>query len=193
MYTADAGWAPPVKTLPGADQADLVLVFGATAHMKNGILKDVKKTFPKAYICGCSTAGEIAGERVLDDSLCVTAVQFEHTKFRTAVVNVNGPDDSFSAGEKLASAIPAENLVHAFVPSDGLSVNGSELVKGITSRLAPGVAVTGGLSGDGARFAETYVCADGEVQQKRVLLIGFYGNRLRVGCGSMGGWDSFGP
>ena len=53
--------------------------------------------------------------------------------------------------------------------------------------------MTGGLSGDGARFAETYVCADGEAQQKRVVLIGFYGNRLRVGCGSMGGWDSFGP
>src|SRR5436189_5347918 len=40
MWTADAGWAPPVKNLPGADQADLVLVFGATAHMKNGILED---------------------------------------------------------------------------------------------------------------------------------------------------------
>ena len=193
LWTADSGWVPPPKTLAHPDQAELVLIFGATAHMKNGILKDVKKAFPKAYICGCSTAGEIAGERVLDDSACVTAVHFEHSKFRTAVVSVAGPGDSFSAGEKLAASIPTENLVHAFVLSDGLSVNGSELVKGITSRLPAGVAVSGGLSGDGARFAETYVCADGEAQQKRVVLIGFYGNRLRVGCGSMGGWDSFGP
>ena len=193
VWTADGGWSPPAKSLSNPAGAELVLVFGATAQMKNGILKDVKKTFPNAYICGCSTAGEIFGERVLDDSVCVTAVRFEHTKFRTAVVNVSGPADSFSAGQQLAGAIPPENLVHAFVLSDGLSVNGSELVKGITSRLPAGVAVTGGLSGDGARFAETYVCADGDAQQKRVVLIGFYGNRLRVGCGSMGGWDSFGP
>jgi hypothetical protein len=193
IWTKDAGWAPAIATLPQADQANLVFVFGATPNMKNGVLKEVKKTFANAYICGCSTAGEIAGERVLDDSLCVTAVHFQHTKVRSAVVSVGGPGDSFSAGEKLASAIPAQDLVHAFVLSDGLAVNGSELVKGITSRLPAGVAVTGGLSGDGARFAETYVCADGDAQQKRVVLLGFYGNRLRVGCGSMGGWDSFGP
>lgn len=193
IWSPDAGWAPAAGSVTGAHPADLVLAFGATAHMKNGVLKEVKKNFPKAYICGCSTAGEISGARVLDDSLCVTAVHLEHTKFRAAVVSVNGPGDSFSAGEKLVAAIPPENLVHAFVLSDGLCVNGSELVKGITSRLPAGVAVTGGLSGDGARFAETYVCADGEARQKQVVLIGFYGNRLRVGCASMGGWDSFGP
>ncbi|HEV8605931.1 MAG TPA: FIST N-terminal domain-containing protein [Tepidisphaeraceae bacterium] len=193
LWTKDSGWSPAINALPGADQAGLVLVFGATSQMKNGTLKDIQKAFPKAYVCGCSTAGEIAGEHVLDDSVCVTAIQFQHTTFRTAAVSVSGPADSFSAGAKLAMAIPQENLVHAFVLSDGLSVNGSELVKGITSRLPAGVAVTGGLSGDGARFAETYVCADGIAEQKRIVLLGFYGSRLRVGCGSMGGWDSFGP
>src|SRR5436309_1924521 len=193
IWSADSGWSPSPASLPQASASELVFVFAATAHMKNGVLRDVKKAFPNAYICGCSTAGEIAGDRVLDDSACVTAIQFEGTKFRTAVAGVSGPGDSFSAGEKLASAIPSENLVHAFVLSDGLCVNGSELVKGITSRLPAGVAVTGGLSGDGARFAETYVCADGQAQQKQVVLIGFYGKHLRVGCGSMGGWDSFGP
>jgi hypothetical protein len=63
----------------------------------------------------------------------------------------------------------------------------------MTSKLPAGVAVTGGLSGDGARFGETWVCANGAAEQKRIVLLGFYGDRLRVGYGSMGGWDSFGP
>jgi hypothetical protein len=27
----------------------------------------------------------------------------------------------------------------------------------------------------------------------RIAAVGFYGSRLQVGCGSMGGWDAFGP
>jgi hypothetical protein len=66
-------------------------------------------------------------------------------------------------------------------------------VNGLVSRLPEGIAVTGGLSGDGARFAETLVCANGEVRSRQIIIIGFYGDRLRVGFGSMGGWDPFGP
>jgi FIST-like protein len=44
--------------------------------------------------------------------------------------------------------------------SDGLHVNGSELVNGLTARVPPGVSITGGLSGDGARFEETAVLWD---------------------------------
>jgi len=53
--------------------------------------------------------------------------------------------------------------------------------------------VTGGLSADGARFERTLVCLDGEPLEGQVVAIGFYGERLRVGCASMGGWDTFGP
>ena len=46
----------------------------------------------------------------------------------------------------------APDLVGIFVLSDGLNVNGSELVAGITGAVGKQVAVTGGLAGDGADF-----------------------------------------
>jgi hypothetical protein len=55
------------------------------------------------------------------------------------------------------------------------------------------VAVTGGLSGDGGRFEETLVLADGVPRNGAVTAVGFYGSRLQVGYGSLGGWDPFGP
>ncbi len=55
------------------------------------------------------------------------------------------------------------------------------------------MTVTGGLSGDGTRFAKTYVLAGGEPRQNVVAAVGFYGERLRVGYASLGGWDPFGP
>lgn len=194
IWTQAGGWAEQVKDLPEGTQADWVLVFGATSLLKQGaILTDIRKSHPKAYICGCSTAGEIAGERVLDDSVTVTAVKFQGTKIRAADTTVSGPEESVAAGRRLAAAIDHEGLKHVFVLSDGLAINGSDLVSGIASGLPGGVAITGGLSGDGASFAETYVCAGGKAARNQIVMVGFYGDRLNVGYGSMGGWDSFGP
>src|SRR5262249_31582417 len=54
-------------------------------------------------------------------------------------------------------------------------------------------AITGGLAGDGARFDQTLVCLDGLPESGQVAVIGFYGTSLKVGYGSVGGWDPFGP
>jgi hypothetical protein len=79
------------------------------------------------------------------------------------------------------------------VVSEGLKVNGSSLVEGLVAGLPAGVGVTGGLSGDGARFQRTVVCVDGPAPTDQIVALGLYGARLRVGCGSRGGWDPFGP
>lgn len=191
QWKASAGWSQPSGTLSRG--ADLVLAFGTSAAMKGDALAELRRRHPGAYVCGCSAAGEILGAQVLDDGLVATAIEFEGTTFRPAQVTIAGSEDSYAAGQALALSLPHEGLVHGFVLSDGLAVNGTELARGINSVLPPGVAVTGGLAGDDARFAETYVCADGEAVQRRIVMLGFYGDRLRVGYGSMGGWDPFGP
>jgi hypothetical protein len=104
-------------------------------------------------------------------------------------------ENSYEAGEQLALSLQKGGLVHVFVLSDGLKINGSELVKGLTKYLPDHVSITGGLSGDGALFRETYVLLDDEPEKDTVAVLGLYGNgkRLRVGYASFGGWDPFGP
>jgi hypothetical protein len=104
--------------------------------------------------------------------------------------------DSQQAGEFLAQALPhsidaqeggaEEKLAHVLVLSDGLSVNGSNLLRGLVKHLPEGIAVTGGLAGDGARFGMTR--SKGNVlfeldgrpalglykQGKQAALVGFY-------------------
>lgn len=55
------------------------------------------------------------------------------------------------------------------------------------------MSVSGGLSADGEHFRDTFVLVNGRTQKNVVAAIGLYGSRLKVGCGSLGGWDSFGP
>ncbi|TAJ35077.1 MAG: hypothetical protein EPO64_00175 [Nitrospirae bacterium] len=192
-WAETTGWTPaPPGRLGGT--AQLTLLFGSRAILKEKpLLTEVTEAYPNAHLMGCSTAGEICGTRVLDESLIVTAVHFDDTHVKGASTTIAEKEDSFAAGERLAQSLEKDGLVHVFVLSDGLAINGSELVKGLVKGLPDGVTVTGGLSGDGERFQETLVVWDGAPQSRLIAALGLYSNRLRVGYGSLGGWDSFGP
>ncbi len=102
-------------------------------------------------------------------------------------------EDSYRAGEMLAQQLYQPELRSVLVLSDGISVNGSALVRGLNAILPDSVVVAGGLAGDGERFGETWVIKDGAPQSGYVSAAGFYGESIRVGHGSKGGWDIFGP
>jgi hypothetical protein len=191
-WDPDSGWQEPAGH--GLDQAGLVLVFGSPSAL-NGAepLTALVRRYPEALLVGCSTAGEICGTRVTDRSLVATAVAFEATPMVAGRVRIREASQSFEAGRQLAAAIPTAGLCHAFVLSDGLGVNGSELVRGLRTGLPPNVSLTGGLSGDGADFHRTYVIWQGRPESGIATIVGFYGDRLTVGYGSLGGWDPFGP
>ncbi len=186
-------WSPEA---PGTGRltADLVLVFGSRAALQSGeALAAIHEAYPAALVAGCSTAGEICDTRVLDDSVVVTAVGFDRTRIRGELATLDSAADSYAVGQQLAEKLPHQDLAHVLVLSVGLDVNGSELVRGLTQHLPKQVTATGGLAGDGPDFKETMIVFNGELHNKAVAVIGFYGSGIKVGYGSLGGWDSFGP
>lgn len=192
-FLANEGW----KFENGSQNlsaVNLVLVFGSTENLKNSSnLLYLKNLFKNAIFIGSSTAGEIIGTNVYDNSIIATAIQFEKTTVQYASKVITNAVDSFEAGKYLISSLINENLTHVFVLSDGLNVNGSELVKGLRENLPEGISVTGGLAGDGASFKETFILNNHcDLKTKKIAAIGFYGSNLTIGYGSMGGWDSFG-
>jgi hypothetical protein len=171
-----------------------VLAFGANRCIRDaGMWYELRARWPNARIVGCSTAGEIAETHVRDDSLVATALSFERSRVMLATVVVPGIEHSAAAGRELAAQLDHAGLRHVLVLSEGLHVNGGELVRSLTEALPQAVAVTGGLAGDGSRFQQTAVALDERPHGDRVVAIGFYGAGLRVGFGSLGGWDAFGP
>lgn len=192
-WTAASGWREIV--VQGVHSAaQLVLLFGARARMQDPeAFQQVRAWYPEATIVGCSTAGEICGTEVRDHSLVATAIQFEHTHVQLARARVDSTEQSRAAGEALASALHRPGLSHVLVLSDGLKVNGTEFVHGLRANLPATVAVTGGLAGDGPDFLRTVVCCNDVPTEGQLLAVGFYGDRLRVGYGSLGGWSAFGP
>jgi hypothetical protein len=172
---------------------NLVLVFADRGQLENGIQISLAQTFPNAKILYCSTAGEIMSENVSEGTVCITAIQFEKTAIRTSLINIANFKDSIEAGNAIVSGLLGLHLKHILVFADGQMVNGSDLVTGMNEILPPGVTISGGLAGDGARFEKTLVGLDDNIQIGNIAAIGLYGEKLDVGYSSRGGWDSFGP
>ncbi len=192
QWTAEGGWME-LKTSGIGETANLVLVFGSRSLLEDSTKFDeIKQFYPSAHIVSASTSGEILEDLVYDDSLAVTAIEFEKTKIQVASMNINDAKDSFEAGVQMAGKLAGEGLCHVFLISDGLHVNGSEIVKGINSALDVNVPCTGGLAGDAANFEKTLVGLDGAPKEYQIVAVGFYGDSLEVGYGSVGGWDNFG-
>lgn len=190
-YAASSGWS---EELPRIDSEDtLVVAFGAAEFGDDTRpFEDLARAFPTSRIVGCSTAGEFIGTDLRDHSVVVAAARFESSALRTASAAVAVPDDSFAAGQDIARQLADPALRGVLMLSDGLTVNGSELVRGLNGILPPSVVVTGGLAADGDRFARTWVLDDGRPANGIVCGVGLYGDALRLGHGSKGGWDIFG-
>lgn len=191
-WTAGEGWQKESAASLGG-KASLILVFGARDIVGDDVrIGEVRARYPGVPLVGCTTSGEICGTRVRDESLVVTAVHFEHTVLKLAHVSLAEGGDSLEAGRRLAKALPQQQLAHVLVLSDGLLVNGSELARGLRESLPANVAVTGGLAGDGTEFQQTLVFSEETPCEGVISALGFYGDRIKIGYGSLGGWDSFG-
>lgn len=193
-HTTSGGWG--TARFPSWDSArTLVTVFGPSSRLDDpGPIAELVRAYPSSHLVGCSTSGEIHGTSIDDDSLSVAVCRFQHTSLRSTASAVGQqPGDSARAGREIAATLKAEDLRSVLVLSDGIGVNGAELVRGMNDVLPPSVIVTGGLAGDGDRFRRTWVIAQGRPAANWIAAVGFYGDRIHIAHGSKGGWDPFGP
>lgn len=191
QYHDKTGWVRPLYIQPNVDW---VLVFGAKKLVEtHAIMSVLDETFPNAIILVSSTSGEIHGNQTYDDSLSVSAVTFKKTSIKSIQLGLNDFSSNFMAGQTMANALKHDDLCHLFVISDGVVTNATELLAGIYSVIPKTIAVTGGLSGDGADFNESVLGLNGHYKPHQTCMIGFYGQSLKIGYGSRGGWRPFGP
>jgi len=174
------------------NDANIVFVFGTTDAIKEKQrFKEIQELYPNAKIVGSSTSGNIVAAEVCSFDLTATAIYFEKSSVEISYKTFNENDDVEELSKELIEKLPQENLKHIFVISDGLLINGSQLVRGI-NKVTKNTTVTGGMAGDGARFEQTYVIANDVAKQSTIVAIGFYGDDIHIGTGCFAGWSEFG-
>ena len=185
-----------LKDLPATSplaSANLVLVFGSVKRFGEAKLQStLKLRYPAAQIIGCSTSGEISAAGVFDDSLQITAVLWEKTIQRVTHAKMNGMQNSYETAVNLARQLDSDSLKAILVYSDGLNVNGSELLEGFKSVLGE-TPIMGGMAGDGFNFSKTVQLFNDTISDGLVIAVGLYGNNLVAATGVGRGWKPYGP
>ena len=192
IWKTDKNWIP-LSDNNLKDIAQIVLIFGSRILLEDSKKFDeLRAMYPNANLFFASTAGEIIDIEVHDNTIVATAIFFEKTQVKVAKTTISTDLNSEQAGIFLAKELISEDLKHIFVISDGMVVNGSDLADGFLSILPPTVPVTGGLAGDAANFQKTVVGLNEIPKTNQVIAFGLYGNDIKLGYASIGGWEVFG-
>ena len=188
----DNQWKLLLSNMSDKNAASIVFVFGDSDEIKSAeCFHAIQSIYPTAHIVGASSSGNILGSEISNSPIIATAVEFEKGKIELSKISFSAGEDVEALSKTLIEQLPAQNLRHVFVLSDGLNINGSELVRGI-NKAASGFTVTGGMAGDGDRFENTWVIADEPARQFQIVAIGFYGDDFSITTGCQAGWSSFG-
>ena len=153
----------------------LVLIFGNRFLLEEAAtFEEIRKLFPDGHLVFGSSSGDLIADSVNDEHLSVTAIEFERALFEVKTINISTVAyNSELAGREVVSKLNPNGLKHIFVVSEGSSVNGSALTKGMQA-AAPKVLITGGLCGDDARFERTLAGYNKPPDDGEIVVIGFY-------------------
>ena len=158
-------------------QPRLVIFFASTAYDPAAVSRQMHEAFPKACVVGCSTAGEIAGSRMLESSLVAMALDDDFVEDVAAVVTgeLSGEIElrpAFGKLERHFGAPPAAWDIEKYVGLvlvDGMSGAEERLLEKLGD--ATDVLFVGGSAGDDLKFQRTWVYCDGEARDNAAVLV----------------------
>ncbi len=173
----------------------MALVFADRLAEAEDALAQLNEALPEATVLGCSTAGQILGDRVDPAPLVAAVTTFEAAEVLSAWV-CDEPDShemGLELGNTLTAAAGRRRIAGVMVFGCGLHLNGSALVTGLAASLPHGTPLSGGLAGDGPRFEHTWVHCNGRSRDDCAVAFAVVGDYAHFQHGSEGGWDGFGP
>ena len=171
-------------------KAEMIVVLSSVMFDQTEMLKGVNSTAGGAPIVGCTTAGTITTEGPLEHVVAVLALHSDTLQFHP--VKVEHISQSMrEAGKSFGTQLKEKAPKVAFLFSDALSGNGTELVRGIFEMLGSNFPLMGGAAGDDMNFKKTYQYFHNEVLTDAIVGFGISGN-VKYAVGADHGWKPIG-
>jgi len=161
----------------GGAEAKVLLCFSSTRQEPHELLRGLHHAYPKAIVCGASSAGEIVSGKVLKGGVVAMAIGSDIVeKAAVAVIEDLGPrmdlDAAFAKlethiGEPLDELDPDHHV--GIVITDGLSGAEERLIEAINEKTE--IAFVGGSAGDDLKFQKTLVFHGKTVHEHSAVLL----------------------
>lgn len=171
----------------------IIFVFSSVKFDQEKLVEGMNEARGKATLVGCSAAGEISSYATIFDSVIALAIHAPKIKFSIGY-GLGAGADSHRAGAEAAKAVldAAGGKIDLFVMiPEGLTGNGSAIVRGVQSVLGENFPMTGGSAGDDYLFKKTWQYFNGKLLTDAVVGVGLTGD-FAFGFGVKHGWEPIG-
>jgi hypothetical protein len=153
------------------------------------LVKGVQEAIGPRPLIGCTTDGEISTAGFSTGSAVIGGIVSDQLEFETASVHSIGAN-SAEQGRRLGTRF-SDSVRYIQLFSDGITGDGSALLRGLQSVLTAETPIAGGTSGDGGRFVQTWQFLGDQILSDAAVAIGFHGD-FTLGTGVESGWAPIG-
>lgn len=176
-----------------AENPQLALLFGSrfTLEQSENSLVQFQEMYPDASIISISGAGNILDDSIIDNTIVANSIEFEHTKIQISHTDFKDRDE-LEVADSLMANIDQENLKSLLLYSCS-GINLERVIQRLNSKLNHSIPISGGAAGDDMRFEKTIIGIGSDLSTERIVLIGFYGDKIHTQYGLHSGMDPFGP
>ncbi len=191
-FTAGHDAASRALQKSGASEAALALVVASPHYEQTEMLKGIRSALGGARVVGCSSAGAITEDGVQEQAISVLVLANDAGSFTPIKVTGIGADMR-AAGRRFGSQVKESSAPakFAFIFSDALAGNGTDLVRGVLDELGSAFPIAGGAAADDLAFKKTYQYFDNEVLTDAVVGVSVAGD-VEYAVGAEHGWQPLG-
>lgn len=173
--------------------AQMVVMLASPAFTPEETLAGVREIFPNTPVVGCSTAGLITNEGPVEKAVGVLALASDVISFMPLKVEkLKGA--MRESGKRFGEMIKGSSdgkAKGAFIFSDPLSGNGTELVRGVFEVLGTAFPLIGGAAGDDMAFKKTHQYFGDQVFSDAAVGFAVMG-KVSFAAGADHGWKPLG-
>lgn len=164
-------------------------LFCSTQKRVEDLLRGVIEACECDNLIGCTTDGELSGDGFSTGSAVLAGIATDEIEFHRARASglARGGE---TAGRKLAEKFPPQ-VAYLQVFSDGLTGNGSAVIRGIQSVLGQEICIHGGTAGDDGHFERTLQFDGTKILTDSIVGMAFTGE-FKFGTGVQSGWSPVG-
>ena len=168
---------------------DACWLFCSPGKGLKSLVKGVYESVGIRTLIGCTTAGEICSDGFSTGSAVLGGIASDQIGFEMVSVH-DISRNCEKAGRDLATAF-SDSVSYVQLFSDGITGNGSAILRGMASAFARDVSVSGGTSGDAGEFVKTWQFMGNQVFSDAAVALGFSGD-FKLGTGVQSGWSPIG-
>ncbi len=184
-------WLEDEWNQPDLSMSILVQIFDGSMNKERveEISRILKQYFPQAVIIGSSSAGEINGGKIDEETTLLSITGFE----KTALTSFCSQDDAYTSGQSMASMLINDDTKCIILFIDGMNYDLDKFLSSFSESGGDEIILIGGVSGDNYTFDNSsFILHDTQTLSGGVVAVALNNAELHCFTEYNYGWRSVG-